>query len=58
MRFIAHRVRIKGVRFFSLLLSICILSALLTLPSAVSSASSQEELVDIKAHWAEAVILK
>jgi len=48
----------KKVRWSALLLSICVLCALFTLPSAVSSASSQEELVDIKAHWAEAVILK
>lgn len=58
MRFMVYGEKNKKVRWSALLLSICVLCALFTLPSAVSSASSQEELVDIKAHWAEAVILK
>ncbi|NLN64671.1 MAG: S-layer homology domain-containing protein, partial [Clostridiaceae bacterium] len=58
MRFSIRKIRNNKLRFFPLLLSICILCTLLTAPSAVSSASSQEELTDIKAHWAESVILK
>ncbi|NLN64951.1 MAG: S-layer homology domain-containing protein, partial [Clostridiaceae bacterium] len=58
MRFMVQKTKNKKVRWFALLLSICILCALFSLPPAVSLASSQEELMDIKAHWAEAVILK
>ena len=58
MRFLAYGAKNKVVRFFSLVLGICILCAMFTLPSTVSVASQQDELVDIKAHWAETVIRK
>jgi hypothetical protein len=58
MRFLVHGEKNKAVRVFAMVLSVCILCALFTVPSAVSFAQTQEELVDIKAHWAEAVIRK
>ncbi len=58
MRFTVPGGKNRVVRILSVVLGICVLFVFFTLPSAVSFASSQEELVDIKAHWAEAVILK
>jgi hypothetical protein len=58
MQFLVCKAKNKAVRIFSLMLVLCILCALLPLPSVVSSASSQDELIDIKAHWAESVIRK
>jgi hypothetical protein len=58
MRFLVHGEKNKAVRVFSLILCICILCALFVVQSTASFASTQEELADIKAHWAEAVILK
>ncbi|NLN64330.1 MAG: S-layer homology domain-containing protein [Clostridiaceae bacterium] len=58
MWFMVYGKTNKIVRLFSLVLSICILCALFTLPSVVSSASNSKELVDIKAHWAEIEINK
>jgi|LSQX01.2.fsa_nt_gb hypothetical protein len=36
MRFIVHGFKNRGIKFFSLLLSICIMCALFTLPSVVA----------------------
>lgn len=58
MRFMVCGEKSKAFRGFSLMLSLCILCAMFAFPSPVYSASSQEELVDIKAHWAEEVIRK
>ena len=58
MRFLTYGAKNKVVRFFPLVLSMCILCVLLTLPSTVSAAASGDELVDIKSHWAETVIRK
>jgi hypothetical protein len=58
MRFLVRGVKNKAVHVLSVLLSTCILCTIFTLPPTVSSASGQEELVDIKAHWAEDVIRK
>lgn len=58
MRFIVHWFKNRGVRFFSLLLGICIVCALFATPPAVSSASNHEELADTRGHWAESVIIK
>ncbi len=58
MRFIAQGNKNKGTRYISLLLCGFILCAFLSLPSTVSAVSSGDELLDIKAHWAEQVIRK
>jgi len=58
MQLIDRGAENKAARVFPLILSICIVCALLMLPSAVSSASNHEELADIKGHWAENVIMK
>lgn len=57
MHFIVRGSNNKAVRIVSAMLSICILCALFTLSSPVY-ASNENELSDIKGHWAEDVILK
>ncbi len=58
MRFFTGVAKKKAVCVFSWVLGICILCSLLALPSTVSAASQQDELIDIKTHWAETVIRK
>ena len=56
MRFTIRGIKNRMAKFLSLTLSMCILFVLLVFPAPASFASNGDELVDIKAHWAETVV--